>query len=236
MPHKWVNNYTTRYTVKNLLNGVFLCKKHIDFISVMYYNLLEYVLYYLIIKGKNMRDFFENVLDSGEQISYTFKPNKTKVIFANLMLIIPILLFFCAGMAVAMFVPEEGYEPLEPIFAIIPAAFFLLGIVVSVFLTNLWIKKTVYAVTEKRIIIRTGIIGVDFKSLDIDSIGALEVYVSIFDKILGGKTGTIKFGSMSSPINGQNGTGYAFSSIEAPYKNYKTIKEHIQTSKENKKI
>lgn len=183
-----------------------------------------------------MRKIFEDVLDSGEQIIYTYKPNKKKSLFTNILLVVVVLLFFCGGMAIAMFVPEEGYEPLAPIFSAIPVSCFLIGIIIAICLTNLWIKKTVYAVTEKRIIIRTGIVGVDFKSLDIDSVGALEVYVSIFDKMLGGKTGTIKFGSMSSPINGQNGTGYAFSSIEAPYKNYKIIKEHIQICKENKKI
>ena len=96
----------------------------------------------------------------------------------------------------------------------------------SIWFTCLYFKNTYYAYTNKRIIIRTGIFGVDFKSLDLDNIGASDVYVSLLDKLIRKHTGTIKFGSNSSPINGTNGN-YMFAHIEGPYEVYKEIKNFI---------
>ena len=178
-----------------------------------------------------MNEKFKQILDDDEVVTMSFNPNGKKVMIANILIMVPSLLIACGMIALALFVPEEGFEPAKPIYALIPAGVFLLGIVVTILFTNLWLKKTTYALTSKRVIIRTGIVGVDFKSLDLKSIGATEVYVSFFDKILGGKTGSIRFGSMSTPINGSNSTPYTFSSILEPYKNYKIIKEHIEKVK-----
>ena len=91
-------------------------------------------------------------------------------------------------------------------------------------------KKTFYAYTNKRVIMRTGVIGVDYKSLDIKMIGAIDVYVSFFDKLVHKDTGSLRSGSMSSPINGQ-ASAFIFSHIEKPYENYKKIKEFIEEQK-----
>ena len=179
-----------------------------------------------------MNEKFSPILDDEEIIIKTYLPNKKKVYTSNLLIISLSLIIACALISIAMFVPEEGYEPCPPIFWLIPAGIFVLGILITTLLTSLWLNKTVYAVTNTRIIMRTGVIGVDFKSLDLKSIGATEVYVSFIDKILGGKTGSIRFGSMSSPINSQTATPYGFSSVLEPYKSYKEIKEHIQKVKE----
>ena len=61
-------------------------------------------------------------------------------------------------------------------------------------------------------------------------IGAIDVYVSLFDKIVHKDTGSLRFGSMSSPINGQS-SAFIFSHIEKPYENYKKIKEYIEEQK-----
>jgi len=74
---------------------------------------------------------------------------------------------------------------------------------------------------------------VDFKSLDRKMIGAIDVNVSLLDKLLRKNTGTLKYGSMSSPINNQTST-YVFAHISNPYENYKKIKECIDDCKEKK--
>ena len=99
---------------------------------------------------------------------------------------------------------------------------------------NLWYNKTYYACTNKRIIIRTGVIGVDFKALDLQMIGAINVNVSWVDKIVGRNTGSLTFGSMSSPLNAPaNSHGYVFSYVKQPYEIYKHLKEMIEQSKQN---
>ena len=182
-----------------------------------------------------MQEKFEVVLEEKEQILLSFLPNRKKVWVGNLFVTILISLFVCGMALLAMFVPEEGVEPCEPIYALIPLGVFLLSLFLCIICTKLYLKNTCFVVTNERAIVRTGIFGVDFKSLDILTIGVTDVYVSIIDKILGGKTGSIRFGSMASPINGGNSVPFAFSNIVEPYKNYKLIKEQIEIAKKSNK-
>ena len=50
------------------------------------------------------------------------------------------------------------------------------------------------------------------------------------DKIVHKETGSLRCGSMSSPINGQS-SAFIFSHIENPYENYKKIKEYLEEQK-----
>ncbi len=181
-----------------------------------------------------MKDLFLPILDDDEIVEKTYKPNKLKMFFSTMLASILILCVFCGGMALGMFVPEEGYEPLAPIYALIPVGAFVLVELIVIWFLNLCYKKTVYAITNKRVIIRTGIIGVDYKSLDMAMIGAIDVYVSFIDKILEKNTGTIRFGSTSSPMNAQNGSYYVFKHVVDPYKNCKEIKARIDAYKTEK--
>jgi len=95
-----------------------------------------------------------------------------------------------------------------------------------------WYKKRAYAVTNKRIIVRGGIIGVDFKFLEYKSINATTVNVGITDKVSKTNTGTITFGSPASPIGMVNANGivsnpFVFMHIENPYEEHKFIKQII---------
>lgn len=182
-----------------------------------------------------MNEKFIDILDDGEQIKVCYKPNKKKAYLASFIVSVLILTFVCGLTALAMFVPEEGYQPADTIYALIPIGGFVLGVILALLLTKLHLNKCVYAITDKRIIIRTGIIGVDYKCMDLASIGATEVYIGFIDKLLGGKTGTIRFGSMASPINGNNSIPYAFCNITKPYETYKFIKEQIEVAKNNLK-
>ena len=179
-----------------------------------------------------MTEKFQAVLDNGEDIVLSYTPNKKKVYFGNLFLMGLMLLFVCGFIALALFIPDEGLEPAKPIAVLIPIGIFIVVELITLLFTKLWLNNTFFAVTNKRILIRTGIIGVDYKSLDLKTIGATNVYVSVIDKILGGKTGSIRFGSMSSPMN-NNAVMYNFSNIVSPYETYKVIKELIETAKQN---
>ena len=108
----------------------------------------------------------------------------------------------------------------------------LLIFLLTILLMSIYYRNVYYGYTNKRIVIRKGIIGVDYKSLDIDMIGASTVNVSILDKLLRKNTGTITFGSMASPMVASSGmvTNFVLAHLENPYEIYKEIKNYISDS------
>ena len=63
-------------------------------------------------------------------------------------------------------------------------------------------------------------------------IGAVNVYVSLIDKILKKDTGSIMFGSTASPIGYQSaGSIYKFNHIKMPYETCKEVKSYIDDYK-----
>ena len=176
-----------------------------------------------------MEQKFADILDNGEQIKVCYTPSKKKLYISSFIALFFVMLFV-AGFVFLTMLPEDVDAPVPDFAYIIAIAVFAVGYLLGAILVVVHAKKVVYALTDKRIIIRTGVIGVDFKCLDLKSIGATEVYVSFLDKLLGGKTGTIRFGSMSSPINGNN-VPYAFANIVKPYETYKLLKEDIEKVK-----
>lgn len=180
-----------------------------------------------------MEKIFDNILDDDEHIVKALKPNKLKFYFGGIFGIALIGMFFLAIALLTMFVPDEGISPLKPIYCLIPISVFILCIIISIIFISLAYNKRYYAYTNKRVIIRCGIIGVDYKSLDMDMIGAIDVNVSLVDKVLNKNTGTITFGSLASPITA-NGAVFSFSSIVSPYDFYKEIKLVINEKKTQK--
>ena len=179
----------------------------------------------------NDNDLFSLVLDKDETIIKTFRPNKSRAWFGTIITIILLAIIFIPMTIVAFIsVPEEG--ALES--GIFCLAFLIIYAAVVCILIALWCNKTVYAVTNKRVLIRTGYIGVDYKSLDYSMVGALTVNVSWVDKLLRKNTGSLAFGSMASPMTNGTVAKFNFSYIDNPYEVYKEIKELIDDSKAKK--
>lgn len=172
-----------------------------------------------------MKEVFNQILDKNEEVIEVFKPNKIKYFVKNILLAV-----LCVVIMVFPFCLGEAPGTINIWAPITISVIFVLIWIIFIVLNYL---KTFYAYTNKRIVIRTGIIGVDFKSLDMKMIGAIDVNVSILDKLLRKNTGTLRYGSMSSPINNQAST-YVFAHISNPYENYKKIKECIDECKEKK--
>lgn len=178
------------------------------------------------------KELFNLVLGEGEKILKTYRPNKFRAFFAQILTWSFVLLFwlffvgaaiyeyFTTGLSVGDFASCIGFF-----------AFWLILMAVSLILTHLWCNKTVYAITNKRVLIRTGRIGVDYKSLDYNMLGAVTVNVSWVDKLLHKNTGIIMFGSMSSPLMNGGMAKFAFSYIKNPYEVYKEVKAVIDASK-----
>ena len=184
-----------------------------------------------------MENIFEPILDKDEKVIKTFKPHKGKMFlsfFLSWFFVWVWIVFAALGALLSDY--DGNYNPDNWGLAIgvaVSVAIVCIGLNVLFFV--LCYKNTYYAYTNKRVIIRKGIIGVDYKSLDMSMIGAVTVNVSILDKIVHKNTGSIGFGSMASPIGGESGHMFRFMHITNPYETYKEIKNVIDEHKNSKK-
>ena len=176
---------------------------------------------------------FEQILDSDEYIQKIFKPNKLKMYLSSFLASL-FLFLWLAIIFVGIELTDAESTDLWWVGLVISVAIWV------VFLLFMWLflvlsyKNTFYAYTNKRIVIRRGIFGVDFKSLDMNMVGAITVNVTLLDKILRKGTGTIVFGSMASPI-ANNGMYFRFANISNIYDRYKEIKSVIDEQKNTQK-
>lgn len=174
-----------------------------------------------------MNEMFEQILEKNENIIEILKPNKAKYFISNLIFATLFGIFIDAY--ILGFTLSVGRTVLAWVLSIV----FLGGYLsIMILFMSLRYKNTFYVYTNKRLIVRTGIFGVDFKSLDMKMVGAFNVNVSLLDKIIRKNTGTLTFGSMSSPMNAQASI-FRFANITNPYEKYKEIKEVIESCKEN---
>lgn len=178
-----------------------------------------------------MEELFESILDKDEKVEKVFKPHKGKFFVSTFLAWgIMLLMFTLVAVFAVLFPDEEGV--IDKIYVLIPIGAFVLCMLIVWLFAAIYYKNLYYAYSNKRIIIRSGIFGVDFKSLDMSMIGAVNVYVSLIDKILRKNTGSISFGSTASPIGyGQNSSIYKFNHIKQPYETCKEIKSFIDSYK-----
>ena len=175
---------------------------------------------------------FEEILDKDEQVLSTFRMNKCKFGWAVFINYIFSVIWFYLGLL--GFIPEEGNSFNTKWFfitlGIITGAIIVVGLFVWLF-ASIYFKNKYYAYTNKRILIRSGVIGIDYRSLEFKSLNATVVKVSILDKLVRKNTGAIFFGSPSSPVVGTMGgfmNPYSFRHIEKPYDKLKEVKERIE--------
>ena len=191
---------------------------------------------------------FELILDKEETILKTYKPNKKRFVFVSLLGGIPALIFPAVFLILGILmiarvidVTDENGNPelLGPIFFLIFGGIFVFFILFGMFSVFFKYKKALYCITNKRIIVRHGFIGVDFRSLNLDAIGAVNVEVNFLDKLIRPNTGKITFASAAAPMVQPNQKTaflpFEFACVDNPYEVYREVKEIISenTAKEN---
>lgn len=137
------------------------------------------------------KNSIDDVVDSSEKVLWRGQPNAKSYVLASMLKMLPIALLWMAIDGFMIVFISIGMAQGE-----IPLA--LLGFIIPFFLIHLtpvwlWIVKTVkatrevknleYAITDKRIIIRSGVIGIDFKFINYSEIDSVNVKVGIIDKI-----------------------------------------------------
>lgn len=181
------------------------------------------------------QELFDCILDKDEVIQKVYKPLKARVFLSSIVFVMLMLMFLLGITAIVMFLPDsETDSPAlvqNGLYFLIPVAIALLIFAVIMAFVSMHYKKTFFCYTNKRLIVRTGIIGVDYKSLDMSFIGALTVKVNLFDKLLRKNTGSLFFGSIANPMGGENNSPFSFGALVNPYEVYKEIKEVIDEVK-----
>ena len=185
-------------------------------------------------KKVEARDLFQVVLDDDEEVVQILRPHKGRAWFGVICgFIILSLIMIPMGICMIVFNDPNSADGETIGVGIGCLVFWFMISFFSFVCTGLWSCKTIYALTNKRVLIRTGYIGVDYKSLDLNMVGALSVNVSVVDKIMRKNTGTIAFGSMASPMTTQNASKFNFAFVYDPYHVYKEVKAYIDQKKSN---
>lgn len=180
-----------------------------------------------------MEEKFKDILEKNEKIVKVYKPNKCK--FWTGYILASAFSWVWVFMALIGSIPEESKKFDVDLFwflFIVAGAVFVGGMLITILLGAIYYKNRFYAYTGKRIIIRSGIFGVDYKSLEFKHLTATIVNVTFLDKILRRNTGNLRFGSPSAPVGGMNSAysnPYNFKHILKPYDTLREIKEIIDS-------
>ncbi len=173
---------------------------------------------------KNLLPEFDSVKDNDEEIIWTGKPIFIPFIFSGLGAALFTLAFgiIWVLMIFTMYGKEgDNFNPFFWIFGLFPL---LQGL--YVFLNKLLsYSNTAYGYSDKRVMMRTGFIGTDFKTIDYDKISDIEVTVNIIERMY--NVGTIRFFSGRTQTNEGNTTKLydTWCAIKDPYEIFKLVKQ-----------
>lgn len=178
-----------------------------------------------------MTERFSDVLADNENVLGSYKPDKFKFFFMAILTycVIGLVIAICATLAI-IFLPNETQDDGVLWYKFIPSVVFAAGLIVNCGLDVIWYKNVSYCYTNKRIIIRCGVFGVYYRCLALDSIGVIDVSITVFDKMLSRGTGTLRFGSLARPTVPNTGM-YAFMHVKSPYEVYKCVKDAVDKAK-----
>ena len=160
---------------------------------------------------------FESIKDDKEEILWTGKPKFIPFILANLFGGIFIISFALIWIfANRSWGTTNGNDT--------SSYFWLFGLLA--FLKRVFsFSNTAYSYSDKRVMMRSGFIGTDFKIIDFDKISDIEVTVSFVEKIY--NVGTIKFFSGRTQTDDGNTSKLydSWSAIRYPYEVFKMVKQ-----------
>ena len=170
---------------------------------------------------RNLLPEFESIKDHDEEIIGTVKPKFIPYMFSGAFIGLFSLLFGIVWLFMALNAVNDGNNSFFWLFGLFPL---FQGI--YVFFSKLFsYPNTLYAYSNRRVMMRTGFIGTDFKTIDYDKISDIEVNVNIIERMY--NVGTIKFFNGRTETNEGNTTKLydSWSAIENPYEIFKLVKQ-----------
>jgi hypothetical protein len=179
----------------------------------------------LLMSDASLPQAFQAIRDKDEQFLWVGMPARGPFIVSG----IPFLIFGClwGSFDYFGFIRHMGGPHGIPLGFAVP--FFALhlfpfwGGVLNMLRLFLVVGNTYYAVTPKRLMIRSGFWGTDIKTIDFDQIANLEVSVNPVENTLG--VGSIRFYPKIASLNGNRARLGTFVGITNPYDVFKLIKQ-----------
>lgn len=170
-----------------------------------------------------MEEVFSKVLNDDESIKKILKPRKAPFILHGCAM--PALI--CVMFLIMGLVSSTSGSVVGIIVALSAS---VLVFIISLIYCSLLFKNTFYCITNTRLIIRTGVFGIDFQLLDFKDIEAIDVKVGLINKMCGNKSGSILIGTKARPIVSMT-SSFAFRDVEMPYELSKKLKERVDQLK-----
>lgn len=176
------------------------------------------------INAKDLLPDFESIKDDQEQILWSGKPKFIPFILTGILGGLVTTGFALVWVYAAMNWTKNGDNIMSNyfwLFGLIPVAAVLFAFLRKVFSFS----NTAYSYSDKRVMMRSGVIGIDFKTIDYDKISDIEVTVSLIERIY--NVGTIRFFSGRTQTNEGNTTKLydSWIAIENPYEVFKMVKQ-----------
>jgi len=157
------------------------------------------------------------ILEKDEKILWIGKPKSAPFILKGLV-VVPIVVLF--GVFPLLIVPREVFTVLPVLFFLVLWELFPVIFILSVTLYPiLLLRNILYIVTDRRIIVRKGVIGIDYDILNLELVQQVNIDVGIWDKVYG--TGTLVIQAIGvSPVR--------LYSIPEPLKVHSTITRAVK--------
>lgn len=144
-------------------------------------------------EGNSMnRNSIEDVLAEGEQLLWRGKPKKSAYIWASVLKMLPVAIIwlFFDGAFIGLMIGLDAFSHMPTIAVVFICVFMLVHLLpVWIWVTNIVTagrqhKNIEYAFTNTRIIIRSGLIGIDMKNIYYADVQNVNLKVGLIDKRL----------------------------------------------------
>jgi len=173
---------------------------------------------------KNLLPEFQSIKNDDEEILWTGKPVFVPYLFGGLGSALYLIAFGIIWVLISLNVKPEKSEGGFEYFWLV--GFLPLAQGLFVFLNKLLsYPNTAYAYSDKRVMMRTGFIGTDFKTIDYDKISDIEVNVNIIERIY--NVGSIQFFSGRTQTKEDNTIKLydKWFAVRDPYVVFKLVKQ-----------
>ncbi len=171
---------------------------------------------------ENIPPEFEAIRDDDESIYWIGQPT----LIPFLMTGVPFLIFGIIWGIIDLQFMQFGFSEMGGFFGLFMLLhlFPFYGSILNMVRLLLVYNNTRYAYTNKRLMLRTGFFGIDFKTIDYDKIQNIEVNVNPLERFL--HVGTIKIfsGEIAKTKNGHHSVYTKFIAIQEPYEVFRQIK------------
>lgn len=188
---------------------------------------------------------YHSILDTNEKILWQGKP-QVGLFFLKTLATVPVglfLLYLSTFVMTAFFptfhsnqlysqnvlAPQSTFFMFFPLIILLPFFGFTILFLFNPLLQMMLYRHLLYLITDKRIIIQSGLIGVDFKIIDFDQIHSIDIKVGLLDKLFGHNSGSVYIdaGQMVVAAHGIAPAFTCFYSISNPYKIGSVLKQGV---------